>query len=400
MIKLQQKTIDTVFLGISAFTYAFFSSSTPDNFGVPEIIIGLCLVLFVGLQPFYKIISLQRMEFSIIPPPIFVIFYILLLIPLFQGILIKENNLNDIVRDIIPFIYLFLPVFFMDKIEENPKYWRKILFISISTIGVAFAYRHLFTVSNPFQIIGKGIIYGNKEYFPMDPAVLFTASLLPLLGLKEIFLNSKFRKGILYLIFGAFTYLALIAILVRAQILLVIFVLAVYLFFISKANIGKFLIISIIILTIVISNFESLLPIVSLIGEKFQSAGLNNRDVEFIAVIENSNLSIENFLFGEGWGGLIQNPASPGSKIRFTHNIFNYFLLKSGVIGVFLIVGYFFFIAKFLWKIRTNNDNLVMKLGLFNILLVHLILEPGFKMLSIGLILVYFITFFNSSKNE
>jgi len=396
---IKQRYLDTFYLLVALLTYAFFSSSTPDNVGVPEIVIALFLLLFVGLKT--PLITLQktREKTTYLPQYLYIVFYVLLIVPLFIGIVVNENNILDALRDIIPFIYLFIPLFFIEKMNNSPEYWSDVLLILISVIGVSFSMRHLLTSDNPFESIGKEIIFGNKEYFPMDPAVLFTATILPLIGIFKVFIEKKIFFGTLFIFFGFLTFLSIVSIMVRAQIILVLFSIIIYFLWISKQNFFRLLTIGLIVFILITVNIELLSGIYDLLMAKFENAGLSNRDAEFIAVVHNSSLSFMKTLFGEGWGGMIELPTSPGSKIRFTHNIFNYFILKGGFIGVALIGSYFMYIILLLMKLKWNNRNIILNLTLINIIIVHILLEPGFKMLSIGLIILYFILYIKSKSN-
>jgi hypothetical protein len=52
--------------------------------------------------------------------------------------------------------------------------------------------------------------------------------------------------------------------------------------------------------------------------------------------------SIDRLLFGSGLGGVISSPVSGGDEWRFVHNMFAYYLFKTGLFG--LIFYSFFFL--------------------------------------------------------
>ncbi|MGA7750995.1 MAG: hypothetical protein WCA63_12720, partial [Gallionella sp.] len=96
--------------------YAFFSSSTPDEFGIPEAFIGLLLLVFVGSR--VAILSLggfllQRQ--NAVPSVAYWCFMVMMLVPSGWGLLVNGNTLSNYFRDAIPLLYLFLPIFFVPQ---------------------------------------------------------------------------------------------------------------------------------------------------------------------------------------------------------------------------------------------------------------------------------------------
>jgi len=125
--------------------------------------------------------------------------------------------------------------------------------------------------------------------------------------------------------------------------------------------------------------------------EKFSGHGLNNKDVEFFAVLEYLSQSVENIFVGKGFGGTFQNPVY-GFEVRYTHSIISYFFLKFGLLGfifsIFLVFCHltlmFTSILKFILKpVKINSIMVSLSLSI----VPSMYLQPTFKSLSFAILL-------------
>lgn len=80
--------------------------------------------------------------------------------------------------------------------------------------------------------------------------------------------------------------------------------------------------------------------VMELLADKTESVGLNNRVDELLAVLEQVTRDPVAFLFGDGWGALVPNPAVGWWRVSYTHSAASYFLLKVGALGLALIMVY------------------------------------------------------------
>jgi hypothetical protein len=385
-----------------AIIYALFSSSTPDEMGVAEASIGLLLVLFVGLGVSLDVFGwgfLLRKDKSVIPDYVYVSFIALAVIPTIHGLFVVGNSLGDFMRDFIPFLYLYIPIFFLPHMAKNPSFWLRVMLVALCAIGISYSVRFFLVSTVPISLIGKIYIPVSMSYFPTDPAVLFSTTLLITVGVYMVLQGKPFEalKGIVLLLLGVVAYSSLVAVVVRAQIILVLFsafVMVLY-FMVKKPvrGIPMFVVIALAVYyflgDIVYDFFEG---VFELVMEKFRIVGMNARNIEFIAVIDNAASSTSKTLLGEGWGGLLSNPIYGGSHIRFVHNYFAYFMLKAGLTGLIFSAMYAYWFLKHFTviarAIRREPLYVILIISILNIFIVHVILEPGFKMFSFGLILL------------
>lgn len=377
-------------------SYAFFSSSTPDEFGIQEGIIAVSLVLLFGIWGILLVSSGSLLEKSFVDSRISILympFLYFLTVPSIVGFL-NGNNFNDFIRDFIPFLYLAIPLFMYDIAKGREREYATIIIIYLCITGVSYSIRHFFEGEFDIKTIGKSVFFGWESYFVMDPAVLFSATFLINYGYIKVTLEKKVKDkvvSLIYVFFGSIAYLSIIVTVVRAQIVLVLFSLfisSILLFKRTPINIGLFLLLTIIAIYILIGDI--IYGVTILILEKTYSVGLNSRELEFMAVIDYVLQSVHGLIFGYGWGAIIETPTA--GKVRFTHNIFSYFLLKSGIIGgiiLLLILSWIYALTLNLIRksVKDYYFSYVVGISILNVLLINTLLEAVYKSLSFGFIL-------------
>ena len=234
---------------------------------------------------------------------------------------------------------------------------------------------------------------GNLEYFSADPSVFFAAIYFACESVRYLNLNNK--KFIFYFIFSFLCFLPLLLTGFRLQIFLFLlsflFINLIYFFYRPYK-------------TIVILSLSFLLYIIFfdlfnrsffLLLTKHINLGVNGRDLELFALNEIKNVS--QFIFGFGWGSLFNTPLIQGS-VRFVHNFFLYFYIKTGFVGFLSILSVVIFtfivlikvILKKIFNFRriVNNNDLSISLASFSCLIYAFFFSGAFKSLSIGLILI------------
>lgn len=390
--------------------YAFLSSSTPEEFGLPEAVMGLLLLGFVGARgAMLSMGGFLAKRQKGVPSVAYWSFLALALVPSVWGVLVLGNQLSDYIRDVIPLLYLFLPIFFVPQMINHREAWQRLCIAALCVIGIAYSVRHFMSDAVGVAGLGQEIIFGDKNYFPMDPAVLFAATFLLASGLVKL-TDGKWMQGTLRLMLGTVAFASLVGVLVRAQIFLVLFSLLAVLvchllryprsFILWVIPLGAGL-----IFVVASADTNYLDTLFGLIAAKSEHAGfLNSRDLEAQAVINNAMSGIGQLLLGEGWGGLIDNPAG-GGVVRFTHNFELYALLKGGLIGLILIALYSFLhvrnLARQGWRSWAQRDfqRLPLLLAIGNVLCVNLLLEGGYKIFSFGLVLTVLWLFHSGSPS-
>ncbi len=375
-----------IFLFSMCLVYAIFGSPTPDRFGLVEAVLGILLALSIGVAHMRGLLVRSAgHRFWKSAAQIFLIYG--LSIPLLVGAL-AGHSLLSMLRDVMPFLCLFLPLFCLPVIRARPRYFRTTL-LGLILIGLLFGLRSLvmrFDISCGFDL---WCAEGGLLYLENMPTVLF--SCLFLLGSAITYGVRKMSVGHM-LVFCALVALALIPLvamiftLQRASIgALVLYIICVYAYFFYKAPLKALaaLLLGVIALYAVDISFEWVF--VSL-WEKTRSVGLNMRPQEMAAVWKIVSSDPLTFLFGIGWGGQFSSPAVGGLSVNFTHNFFSSMLLKCGLFGLILCSAY---IAGLLERlVRVIKKNPVFGLALAAPILIDLTLYASFKSLDFGLVLL------------
>lgn len=375
--------------------YGGFSSSTPDAIGIPEMLIGLLLVMIVGLRGAISPITsfTTSTRGSLLLPILQVSFLYLCIVPTVYGLAFNQVDPIDWVRDIIPFFYMFLPVLWIPLLRQNPQAWTQAIAYVLTVIGTLFAIRFFLIDDISIQEIGRAIMFGDMNYFPMDPAVTFAAVFSMLEGFRALESRSV-RRSLIWFMLSAISLASLAAMMVRAPLILY-----------SVVMIGRVLTlkargfwgVSVKVITVI--SFLSIsivaVPLIELILAKMESVGLNAKDAEIQAVIDFVLSGPASLLFGTGWGGTFLSPAV-GVQVRFVHNFSGYFLLKAGIVGLAiaaLIVLRIYPCLVYRWvkahkpSIRSYTLFNSLHAACFVALSSSFFLQANYKSLSFGLVL-------------
>jgi len=134
--------------------------------------------------------------------------------------------------------------------------------------------------------------------------------------------------------------------------------------------------------------------VLQLLWAKQEAVGANGKSEEWLAVLKTITEYPHTMLFGIGWGGTLENPIYEGST-RFTHSALSYYLLKSGVLGLITLLS---IIVIFFLEGRRHGDSgsltpsrLIILVSCLPPLLIGVLFEPTYKMLSYGVILALFV---------
>jgi hypothetical protein len=349
--------------------YVVFSSATPDSIGIAEYAIALLLLLSIGmlrgLNNVTAVYHSQTLNFHR-----FFLLY-MLTIPLMLGI-IHTNSLSDVIRDLIPLLFLILPLCFYRNYLPRIEY---LLMIA----GGILALRYLM----PF--LGTSLIeFKPLLYLANSPLIPFAA----IMGFGLIFSDRRRHKAFLLPLLGlsisliCFTAMALT--LQRAPMglcalaCLIIFSIKMP----EKPITTLFLCGGLILLTLYFWPF--ILEITNGLTDKNMTVGFNNRVTEFQAVLSRATL------FGEGWGAIWPSPAVGDIEVRYTHNMVSYYILKAGLIGGAISIGFITF--WFYQIIRLLRQDITMALAIAIPFIIHISLYAGFKSLDFALILTLLMT--------
>ena len=363
--------------------YATVGSPTPDHFGWPEIFIGLLLALSIGVgRARDAILQPLKNRFWKTAGQVFLIYG--LSVPLLVAAL-SGHSITVVLRDVFPFLFLFLPMFLLPLIRARPYYFRSCLFV-ILLIGFLFSLRSL--VMHFIQ--GCPLWCGDELlYLENMPTVLFAC--LFMIGSAMSFL----MRGITVknvTVFAALIALSLVPIaameitLQRASLgAVALYVVIIYGYFLYKAPARALSLLVVSVIALLILNISFLSAFYAL-WDKTAKVGLNMRPQEFEAVWSVVTASPYSFFFGIGWGGHFSSPAVGGLSVNFTHNFFSTLLLKTGILGVIFCIAYIVGLLERLLRVILMNP--VLGFALAAPILIDLSLYASFKSLDFGLVLL------------
>lgn len=368
--------------------YALFGSPTPDHLSIVEIAVGVLLALGIGIGRARDAMINGGVSGAMYPRfwksagHVFLIYG--LSIPVITGI-VSGNDISVMVRDIAPFLFLFLPLFLLPLIRARPYYFRAIL-VAVLIIGMMFALRSLV-----MRFVDGCAVWCTDEllYLENMPSVLFTALFLIGAGMSIVMRGMSFWRVAVFMGLFAMSLIPLAAMVLTLQRASLgataIYVGALLIFFMIKRPVRAGSVVVLICIVMVIIGI-SLRGVYDPLWDKTQRVGLNMRAEEFNAVWRVITADPLTFLFGLGWGGQFHSPAVGNLRVNFTHNFFSTFLLKTGIVGVVFCISY---IAGLLERLsRVCMVNKVFGLALTAPILIDLTLYASFKSLDFGLMLL------------
>ena len=325
MVAIKQFPVSVIFLFCAIAIYAFFGSPTPDNPGLVEALVGGFLVLSVGAAGLAGALDwrLGQTPFTLALQALFISG---LIVPTLIGIY-NGNDLMLLLRDMVAFAFLAIPLFLRKAFDQNPmavRYLGGILLMA----GFLFSLRTLLPAFNIW------VPQGELLYLSNSPLVLFSVVLM---------------AGFLWRGFDGISWKKLLGVLASG--IGVIVILAAMLLDVQRATVGA-VALSIVILAIfrfAESPKKALLPIVILaallfcvfpmidealhaMATKTTSVGLNMRVQEAMAVYDILKGSPLAVIAGWGWGAVLASPAVGGLDVNYTHSLLTTLALKGGLL--------------------------------------------------------------------
>ncbi len=366
------------FFALAILIYALFGSPTPDNPSSVEALIGIGLVLGVGLSSvpllFYR------------PDPscrwLRLLFFYGASIVLITGLL-SANDPALIIRDIIPFLFICLPLFFRSLIEETSA--REQMFLILCwLLGIVFAGR----VLGPHY----DILSAQEELFYLanSPILLFTAICAAGYGfyyLRRPFSGPSFLKMTVCLAAALFCLAAMSLDVQRATIgavFLSVLILTIH----TGLKAPLRLVPLVLFLGAGVFFFSSVFAeLVQALSAKTIAVGFNSRLEEISAILQSAEPSVMSVLFGQGWGATYHSPAVGMMDVPFTHSFLSYVFLKGGLVMLLLALMVFVSALRRLHNIYLRGD-IIPALALFWALVIPYFLYASHKSLDFGLVLL------------
>ena len=378
MFSLPKNDLRFFFFLCAIFIYALLGSPTPDNPSYVEALIGLCLVLGAGFSSVPLL--LHR------PDPscrwLRWLFFYGMSVVIITG-LIKGGALPLMIRDVLPFFFVCLPLFFRRLVEDTPGREHLFLFFCWG-LGCAFAVR----VLGPFY----GFLPEQEELFYLanSPVLLFTAICAvgyAFENLQQIF-SAKAALKFVICIGGAVLCVAAMGLDVQRATIGAVFLSLLFLILQTLVKAPRRLVLPVIVIGGVTFVYAPVLAdLLEAMNTKTLAVGLNNRLEDFEAVLKSAELSLFSVLFGQGWGATYHSPAVEMMAVPYTHSFLTYMFLKGGVVMALLAVMVLVSALRRIWLIYRRGE-CVFALALFWALVIPYFLYASHKSLDFGLILL------------
>lgn len=357
--------------------YGLFGSPTPDALGWPEAVLALGLLFSVGARG-----GRSALEIDLHAPLWLSVGRIFALWGTAVGLLVALASANGpvpMLRDLIAFWLLVLPVFLWPHISAAPERVFPWLVGAACFSGLAFAARTLGLV--------PGLRADDLFYLSNAPTVLFATVFLG--GLAGA-LAFRGRRGDAFLAI-ALSAAAVIPILAMTSNL-------------QRATVGAVAMCGVVLATahmirqprrgavILVLGGAALVfampgmgGLLAQIAEKSEAVGLNRRGDELAAVWDAVAAQPWTLALGLGWGGTFASPAVGGLSVNFTHSLLSSALLKTGLVGLTLTVAYIGALGA--WCARLVRVAPVLGLALAMPLLIDTLLYASYKSFDFGLTL-------------
>jgi hypothetical protein len=365
--------------------YGLVGLPAPGRLSWREIVVGGGLVLATGvIRPLAVVTGLMLIDPRARHHDMVgtAAFNYLLWVPLFRAAILGADA-DDIVRDVIPLMFLFLPVFLMPVGDAG----RRVLVLGMAMVGIAFALRWWWP-GLAFRQVGRLVLPEGDGYLLNSPAVLFAAVWLPLVALQRL----ERRPGLLSL---ALTPLLCGAAIVAGTALagavhraaLVMAALAVGGFAASQVR-QKPLLATMLLASLSVSAVLAdgqILGTIEQVASKTETYGWNERSAEAAAVLDQVGASWSDMLFGRGRGALVRSPAVGDMWVSYTHSFATYMLVKTGLLGCLATLAYIVSLVPAL--VRLMRFDLPLAVALLPPLGLGLLAHTSFKYMCFGLLL-------------
>jgi hypothetical protein len=367
--------------------YGCFSSPTPDRFGRPELAVGALIALCVGPAGILQALSPpRRTELWRLAGWVLLVYG--LTVPLATGIAAGHDPML-VLRDVIPFLFLLLPVFLVTLFEAQPRFILP-LTVGAAGVGVLFALRLLVPSFIASQHIGLSALP------ELDPLYLANAPTVQLAAVAAIALAGKrvmdrplylrdWPETVALTVVGLLCLTAMAAVMQRATLGLAA---TGFLLLWGTAFVRQPLraLLPLAMAVALIAAFHvSLVSVVDHLAEKTALVGFNNRPQEAAAVFQALQGHPLAVVFGLGWGQTVASPAVGDVTVNYTHTLATALWLKAGLCGLVIAGFYFMGFAICLWRMLWRMP--ILSVALAVPFLTDITLYASYKSLDFGLLL-------------
>ena len=340
-----------IFLTLAFFLYALWGSPTPNNPDWVEIFIGAFLFFAVGWSAiahnflWRRSDGYERWEMA---AKVFLFYgiFISCLIAVMRG-----NDTFVILRDLVAFIFLMLPLFFKELVTARENSAKIFLALCLG-VGLIFSIRvlvpHFLLFRNTTELL----------YLANSPLVLMSALYFTGMAVYLVFKGTNKRNvqgAVLLMVLSVLPILAMFVDLQRASFA------ALVITAVSLGTMGwvkaplKMILPSLVVIVLVLIFSEYFSNLAHNVGHKTSQVGLNMRLQELMAVWGAVSVSPFSIFFGLGWGSVFASPAVGELNVTYTHSLLTYVFLKMGLAGLFLCLVYLYFIFEKLVKLYLSH---------------------------------------------
>ena len=352
--------------------YALIGSPTPDTIGLGEVIIAVLLLPALSIP-----------KLADLPAAAGAVLLYGLSVPLLTGI-VAGHDPGSILRDLVPFLFLLLPVFYLPLLKAHPTGMVTVL----AVVGFIFAVRALIpyqnVMSNPLLWFGRPP--ADLLYLANSPEVLFAALLLLGGGGVLIWTGRAVLGGTAMVLAAIIPMLAMAVMMQRAGLGCVALAASIWAGLGLWVRPARMLPVAGIAALILLPLTPYIGLLLGSLAYKTELVGLNSRGQEWAAVIDLAGNSLGSALFGLGWGTVFDNPAVGNLPVNYTHSLISALFLKTGLCGTALVLVYLWTLAK--QAVPELFRRPILVISLLAPLGIGLLLYASYKSLGFGLILL------------
>jgi hypothetical protein len=391
-MQITRRMMPPVALAAALGLYGAASAPAPPGVGLVEAAIALLLLagtgwfrpLALGSGALVCLAEARRLERVAAPA-----FVLLFWVPLVRGLVLDWGG-RDVLRDVVPLIYLFLPALLVPRLRPAGAAGLEILAGGLALAGVFYTLRWWDEVGWGFGAVGQRAMSDGRLYFLNSPSVLFAALWLPIRAVR-LAGGGQGMVGrglaLLLLLAGALSWLALAGTVHRAALVLGLGSALLFGVWWTRRQAAWPLLTALAVLCGLALFWPGgpLTGTVEQVRSKSELVGWNARTAEVDAVFDQVGRSPAALLFGDGWGTLIANPAVGGWLVSYTHSFPSYLLLKTGLLGTMAMIAWLATLLPHL--VRLVRENPPLACAALPPLAIGFALHTSFKYLCFGLLL-------------
>jgi hypothetical protein len=403
-----------LYVALSLVIYAF-GTSCPHELGIVEIGVAMSLAMAVAITTFKQLLGGGNQAESKAGFTVSLALIILLVLPILTALGHTGSNVSlwGLARDVLPYMFFVIPVFFIGMGEKDAVLMVRVIPIFIIFVGLVYSIRFGVYIHNNFGSVISFLISQNEMFMtdavgrsesltddvlclPFDAAVFFSGLFLTLSAFDRIISANGRQKlqGMAILMIAMLPIAALVFISSRAAFgLLALSLIAYGAKKVSKKNL---LSISTILSTALILAWPVMTLVYELLIAKQVAVGANNKWDEVEVIYSTlANAGVEYIIIGLGWGAEFYNPAV-GRVSSFSHSLISYFFLKSGIIGICLLSIYMWWLIRMLLRIFAQkiNSHQIAVYSISTVIIISVFFQPLYKTPTYGLLLLYVLSMY------